>query len=447
MQMKYSIAAIFDLDGVIANTIDLLYNIYEEISKKMESLSSREEFNYLNGLNIDEISLFLAKKNNLSYKEDDIKNMFIERFQCMYEYAELNPGVVETLSTLNKNNIKIGLASSSKRHHIEILLEKFNIMHYFDFIVSGDDVTHSKPDPEIYTIAKKHSNCDFCFAIEDSTNGLRSAQMAGMIRIYFNPNNDKQEDNNPEYIINTLAEVEDIILKRETILVSLNENIKTIKTIKTIEISESEKKLADKTWDSLTKKNPSLFNDNIAIYISHEIEKDGSLTIVCGELEYKYFLSNMMNKLTTSLTPVGVSGITIDSSEKFLLGKRSNTVSQYAGYYEFVPSGSLAPKYISDKMFLEQIKIELQEETGISQKNINKINEICFIYDKKNDTFDIGIELRLMGSIDITTIKPNEYSSIQLIPSDSLSDVFVLEEVVPTCSDMFYVYLKNDISH
>lgn len=72
----------------------------------------------------------------------------------MYEYAELNPGVVETLSTLNKNNIKIGLASSSKRHHIEILLEKFNIMHYFDFIVSGDDVTHSKPDPEIYTIAK-----------------------------------------------------------------------------------------------------------------------------------------------------------------------------------------------------------------------------------------------------------------------------------------------------
>lgn len=42
--------------------------------------------------------------------------------------------------------------------------------------------------------------------------------MAGMIRIYFNPNNDKQEDNNPEYIINTLAEVEDIILKERQFL-------------------------------------------------------------------------------------------------------------------------------------------------------------------------------------------------------------------------------------
>lgn len=441
--MEYSIAAIFDLDGVVADTIGSLHEIYSDIAKTLGLASSQDEFNYLNGLNIEEISFYLEKKTNSTHKKDDIKNMFIERFQYMYEKVKLIPGVMDTLESLHKNDIKIGLASSSKRHNIDTLLNKFNIRHFFDFIVSGDDVVHSKPDPEIYYIAKKHSKCDFCFAIEDSINGLKSAKMAGLICIHYNPDDDRTENINAEYTIKKLEKVQDIILKKQTILISANENIKLAIHKKKFEISEYEKEQANKTWNLLTKENPHLFNGDIAIYVNHKIEKDSSLTISCSESEYKYFLSKKTDKSGTRLAPIGVSGILIDASGKVLIGKRNNNLSQYANCYEFVPSGSITKETMSDDMFLEQIKIELYEETGIQQQHINEISPICFIYDKVNGIFDIGVKLTLKEDLDITLIKSDEYTDLQFLSIDSLNEFFTCKNIVPTCIDMLYILSRK----
>ncbi|HFC9130009.1 TPA: HAD family hydrolase, partial [Enterococcus faecium] len=76
--------------------------------------------------------------------------------------------------------IKVALASSSPKKEINEMLMQNTLMSYFDFIISGEDLSKSKPHPEIYQIAIAALDCDHYIAVEDSPVGIQAAKSAGL---------------------------------------------------------------------------------------------------------------------------------------------------------------------------------------------------------------------------------------------------------------------------
>ncbi len=95
--------------------------------------------------------------------------------------TEVMDGVIETLEVL-KGKVKMGIVTSSRKDHFNIIHQKSGLLKYFDFIVTGDECANTKPDPEPYIRALQKSGINNyeCIVIEDSERGLKSALAAGL---------------------------------------------------------------------------------------------------------------------------------------------------------------------------------------------------------------------------------------------------------------------------
>ena len=97
--------------------------------------------------------------------------------------SEILPGVMKVLNFLKANHQPIILGSASK--NARPILEKVNILNYFDDIVDGNDVTNAKPDPEVFIVGAKKANQpnENSIVFEDSVAGIQAANVAGMTSI------------------------------------------------------------------------------------------------------------------------------------------------------------------------------------------------------------------------------------------------------------------------
>lgn len=128
---------------------------------------------------------------------------------------QLKPGAKEILQYLKGQEIPVGLASSSPRRMIDKVLQRHDVLRYFDVIVSGDMVEHGKPDPEIFLTCAAQMGISSegfqeTYVIEDSHNGIRAAFDAGM---------------QPVMVPDRLAPNEEMRQKAAAILPSLNDLI------------------------------------------------------------------------------------------------------------------------------------------------------------------------------------------------------------------------------
>jgi HAD superfamily hydrolase (TIGR01509 family) len=92
------------------------------------------------------------------------------------------PGVVEFLEQLSKAGIRIAVATSANRHRTLGTLKELGLSHYFQTIVTADEVGAGKPDPQIYSLAAErlHIAPGNLLAVEDAVSGVKSAIAAGM---------------------------------------------------------------------------------------------------------------------------------------------------------------------------------------------------------------------------------------------------------------------------
>ena len=81
-----------------------------------------------------------------------------------------------------KKKYKMGIVTSSRKEHFDIIHKRSNILKYFDFVITSDDFINSKPNPEPYLIGINSTGykASSCFAIEDSERGVISAKKAGL---------------------------------------------------------------------------------------------------------------------------------------------------------------------------------------------------------------------------------------------------------------------------
>ncbi len=154
-----------------------------------------------------------------AYGEDfpwrDFRRRTTELYLARYAGGRLplKPGARELLRSLHEKGVPLALASSTQRALVERWLEDAGLTQYFDALVTGDAVTKSKPDPEIFLTACKMLNVkpENAVVIEDSYNGVRAGFAANMHTLMvpdlLPPNAEMREK--AEKIFPSLREVED----------------------------------------------------------------------------------------------------------------------------------------------------------------------------------------------------------------------------------------------
>lgn len=184
--MQYQ-AVVFDMDGVIFDTERLVIEFWKEVAKKHNIPNVEHTCIQCLGTNRVRTREIFLENYGADFPFDPYRAEVTELFNTHYKGVPLpiKPGVRELLSYLQEQNIKVGLASSTAQHLVRDEIGTAGLLPYFQTLVCGDMVEHSKPAPDIFLKACEILNADptKSIAIEDSFNGIRSAHCAGMTPI------------------------------------------------------------------------------------------------------------------------------------------------------------------------------------------------------------------------------------------------------------------------
>jgi HAD superfamily hydrolase (TIGR01509 family) len=177
------IKAIFwDNDGVLVDTERLYYEATRRVMERLGVLLSEAEY----------VEEFMVRSTGAwhllverGFPEDGIPALKEERnilYSQLLEDADvLIPGVRDVVRSLSGRFV-MGIVTSSKRDHFDIIHRTTGLLPYFDFVIAAEDYTRYKPDPEPYLLALERSGYppDECLVVEDSERGLLSASGAGL---------------------------------------------------------------------------------------------------------------------------------------------------------------------------------------------------------------------------------------------------------------------------
>lgn len=174
---------VFDMDGVLFDTQKIYCMAWEEAAGVLGIPDIGEPLRRCIGMNRNDQEAILGEFYSKDFPFDDFyreKDLAFDRILSLG--VPLMKGTREILEFLKKNGAKVAIASSSRVGMVEDNLKNTGLTGFFDKIVGGNLVTHSKPDPEIYLKACELLGVkpEETFAVEDSYNGIRAASAAGM---------------------------------------------------------------------------------------------------------------------------------------------------------------------------------------------------------------------------------------------------------------------------
>lgn len=176
---------IFDMDGTIFDTEKFYYQTWLDIAKKEGFIFGLEDKVRLSGKQSKESIAYMVENFSMDEKEairirKNLNELRDKKFNEL-DYSLKKPGLLNLLSYLRENNKNIALASSSIKSRIDFLLDREEVRDYFDEIISSDDITKGKPDPQIFNLAMEKIVADKnkTYIIEDSLAGVKAAKKSG----------------------------------------------------------------------------------------------------------------------------------------------------------------------------------------------------------------------------------------------------------------------------
>ena len=175
MKANNDIACLFDLDGVLVDSERIYTKIWEAIEKQWPT--GIEDFAYkIKGTTLEDI---LERHFPEDAREDITKELL--RLEGMMIYGPM-PGAIEFIDALKAKGIPVALVTSSNGLKMDHLWHDMpGFKEKFDVIITGDEVSNSKPDPEGYLAAAKALGVDpkRCAVFEDSLQGVKAGNAVG----------------------------------------------------------------------------------------------------------------------------------------------------------------------------------------------------------------------------------------------------------------------------
>jgi HAD superfamily hydrolase (TIGR01509 family) len=175
-------AVVFDLDGVLIESEQVWDTAREDLVRERGGTWDERSTSDMMGMSSKEWSSYMHDRLGVPMTPAEINDDVVRRVAAAYEqHLPLLPHAVETVRDLG-GRWRLGVASSSNRPIIELVLDRSGVRDCFAAVVSSEEVANGKPAPDVYLAVARQLDVDptECVAVEDSTNGIKAAVAAGM---------------------------------------------------------------------------------------------------------------------------------------------------------------------------------------------------------------------------------------------------------------------------
>ena len=215
-------AVIFDFDGVITDSEILHFRAFNRVLAPYGAEITMKDY-YKTYLGLTDVDCFnlLIREGLLKKKatKQEIENLLKQKKEAFEELAKTEgriiEGVQDFLKMLGRNNIPMAICSGALRAEIELILEEAQLRHFFEVIVSAEQVRKGKPSPDgfLLTLQKLNKGRQIpitgaqCVVIEDSHWGLQAAKVAGMHTVAVTNSYDAEQLALAEKIVTHLGEL------------------------------------------------------------------------------------------------------------------------------------------------------------------------------------------------------------------------------------------------
>lgn len=213
-------AVIFDLDGVICHTDHYHYLAWKALADELGIPFDETVNNRLRGVSrMESLEIILERFSGPPLSETrklelaSQKNELYREMLQQMSPADLDQAVRATLDQLRAMGLKLAIGSSSK--NAPFILERIGLGDYFDVISDGNNISQSKPEPEVFLKAAEYLGLptEACVVVEDAVAGVEAADRASMVAIAIG---DAAEQGAGEYQVQAFGELVGICMSLKT---------------------------------------------------------------------------------------------------------------------------------------------------------------------------------------------------------------------------------------
>ncbi|MBV6716461.1 HAD family hydrolase [Paenibacillus chitinolyticus] len=206
-------AVLFDMDGVLIDSEPIYFDIERSSFDHFGVPVSEEDHHSFVGVTLESMWEQILDKHRIPFALEQVLTYHKDNVMTILSgHTELTamPQAERWLSWLKEKQIPVAVASSSPRPLIELIMDKTGLGHYLDVRVSGEEVNHGKPAPDIFLHAAGLLGVEpsSCLVIEDSRNGVKAAKSAGMRCIGLqNPGSGNQDLSLADHRVSSFEEL------------------------------------------------------------------------------------------------------------------------------------------------------------------------------------------------------------------------------------------------
>ena len=177
--------AIFDMDGILFDTERVYFETWQEMAMEYGVKLDKDFMRVVSGTTGKQKCEIVARFYSVEDGSDIVAACSKRVKERLEQEIVVKKGVYEILKRLKEMGMKTAVASSSALEQIEKNLRKTNTYDFFDAIVSGRQVPHGKPAPDVFLLAAQKIGCkpEECYVFEDSENGVRAGHTSGAVTI------------------------------------------------------------------------------------------------------------------------------------------------------------------------------------------------------------------------------------------------------------------------
>jgi len=207
---------LFDFDGTLGVTLPSWTKAFGAIMREHGIAPSESELiHYCFHSCTDEVIRTHGIKDGSTFKQRVWSNV-VERMNTVEHY----PLIPETLTALREDGFRLAVVTNSRRIAVEPVLQRWNLHHHFDTIITIDDVSHGKPDPEMIHHALNRLNLSpsHTYIIGDSSADVNAGKRAGIRTIAFSPEEnwkymafDRLRDLEPSHLIHSYHDLWEVL--------------------------------------------------------------------------------------------------------------------------------------------------------------------------------------------------------------------------------------------
>ena len=209
MQNTSPTAVIFDMDGVLVDSAQAHFRSWQQLARECGREVTEEQFTATFGRqNRDIVPVLIGEVSGATVESLGDRKEEIYR-GLIRESAPIVEGAVNLVRSLHGAGVSLAIGSSAPRANIDLVLEAMGADGLISAVVSGDEVTRGKPDPQVFTLACERLRIEpgRCVVIEDAPAGVEAARAAGTRTVAVLLHHSAEVFEQPDLVVSRLADL------------------------------------------------------------------------------------------------------------------------------------------------------------------------------------------------------------------------------------------------